>query len=424
MKLNTIITSDALAGLKTLPDDCVDCCVTSIPYYALRDYGVEGQIGLERTIDEWVDKIVQVFDEVKRVLKPTGTCWINIGDAYNGSGKGSGDTTGSKWKQATNKGSRENNKLLPRKEFGMKPKDLMGQPWLVAFALRNAGWYLRQDIIWHKPNPMPESVTDRCTKSHEYIFLLTKSPKYFYDAEAIKTEAKELYHMVPNGWAVGQGSHDTKDHATPEGRERKIKNLQSKGQQNNTLHEQRLTDGVVSNAISKVNKRSVWTITPKPYREAHFATFPEDLVIPCIKAGSSEYGCCDYCGAPFERVIDKKLVPTAKASHNSQVDERDINADLMDQGSNRQKDGHKPGHINETKTIGWTRTCFCLGRGDEYGKYDIKPALVLDPFMGAGTTALTALKLGRNFIGFELNPKYTAMAMKRIEPYLLQTKLF
>lgn len=170
-----------------IADESVDCCVTSPPYFGLRDYGQEDQIGLEQTPEEFVQQLVEVFREVKRVLKPEGTLWLNLGDSYAGSGKAKGDKTLSNYKQGTNRALTQKGKLPSFfKNKTYKPKDLIGIPWMVAFALRADGWYLRQDIIWHKPNPMPESVTDRCTKSHEYIFLLSKSKKYFYDHEAIK----------------------------------------------------------------------------------------------------------------------------------------------------------------------------------------------------------------------------------------------
>lgn len=181
---NTIINGDCLEVLKTLPDKYINCCVTSPPYWGLRDYGVKNQLGLESTPEEYVDNMVKVFRAVRRVLKDEGTLWLNLGDSYSGSGKG----------PAGNLGLNHNERHLESKTGGivpqgLKPKDLVGIPWRVAFALQQDGWYLRQDIIWHKPNPMPESVTDRCTKSHEYIFLLSKSQKYYYDADVIKEEA-------------------------------------------------------------------------------------------------------------------------------------------------------------------------------------------------------------------------------------------
>jgi len=224
-----VLLGDCRETLKTLPEKCVDTVVTSPPYFGLRDYNNPDQIGQEQQPEDFVNELVAVFREVRRVLKDEGTVWLNLGDSYAGSGKnrngdGSINEKGIDSKQGTSLGTVQGNlKPLKAHEIGLKPKDLIGIPWMVAFALRADGWYLRQDIIWSKPNPMPESVKDRCTKSHEYIFLLSKSKKYYYDHEAIKV----------------QGS----------------------------------------------NKRSVWTVTPKPFKEAHFATYPPDLIEPCILAG-------------------------------------------------------------------------------------------------------------------------------------------
>lgn len=251
-----ILHGDCLTQLKTLPDASVQCCVTSPPYWGLRDYGVDGQIGLESTPDAYVQKMVEVFREVKRVLRDDGTCWLNLGDSYSGSGKGCmGDGTPSdrgSAKQGTNRGTAVG--VFPETESGLKPKDLVGIPWRVAFALQADGWYLRSDIIWHKPNPMPESVTDRPTKSHEYIFLLTKSERYFYDHEAIQEAAAIGARLFNGGHDVG-------------------KDRQDNGRNDPTN-------------ITSRNKRTVWTVATQPYPEAHFATFPPKLIEPCILAGS------------------------------------------------------------------------------------------------------------------------------------------
>lgn len=294
--VNTIITGDCIEKMAVLPDGCVNCCVTSPPYYGLRDYGVDGQLGLEETPEAYVEKMVAVFREVRRVIKDDGTLWLNLGDSYAGSGKGgqSEEKRSENWQpQYGNKGKR----------YGLKPKDLIGIPWMVAFALRADGWYLRQDIIWHKPNPMPESVTDRCTKAHEYIFLMSKSARYYYDADAIKEDAKTEPHSP--GWASSM--QDRNDRQVD----------------NESNNREWAKDG-------KANKRSVWTVTTKPFSEAHFATFPERLIVDMIKAGCPEDG------------------------------------------------------------------------------------TVLDPFMGAGTTAVVARKLNRSFVGVELNPAYVDIANKRL----------
>jgi len=241
--------------------------VTSPPYFGLRDYGCNGQIGLEQTPDEYVAKLVSVFREVKRVLRDDGTLWLNLGDSYAGSGKGSnpdGTPHPSRLlgKQGTNTGT-VTGKNMPQKAsaIGLKSKDLIGIPWRVAFALQQDGWYLRQDIIWHKPNPMPESVKDRCTKAHEYIFLLSKSPKYYFNNEAIKDPVKQ-------DW----GTRDRKNG--------KYHNEGSGLQPHSGLEK----------SYEKANKRSVWTVTTKPFKGAHFATFPPDLIEPCILAGCPKDG--------------------------------------------------------------------------------------------------------------------------------------
>lgn len=308
MDRNVIYIADCKQGLKTLPADSVDCCITSPPYYGLRDYGEDAQIGLEPTTEEYISKLVEVFTEVFRVLKPTGTLWVNVGDSYAGSGKGAAQypENAKKYKQGTNRGTLDRGTLVKQKLTNIKPKDLIGIPWMLAFALRGAGWYLRQDIIWHKPNAMPESVKDRCGKGHEYIFLLSKSATYHFDYEAIQ-QAGELR----KGTEIigGNKRRGIVDPCDPMYRE-------------NTTREYKYT--------GKSNKRSVWTVPVKPFTEAHFATFPDTLIVDCIKAGCPEGG------------------------------------------------------------------------------------IVLDPFMGAGTTAIVARKLGRDYIGFELNPEYVEISNQRI----------
>ena len=300
--MNEIIQGDCIEGMRTLPDQSVNCCVTSPPYFGLRDYGHEGQIGLEETPEQFVAKLVEAFREVRRVLKDDGTLWLNLGDSYCHT------VDSHKTKSAKQKSNVGADWDMVKRSFaeGLKTKDLIGIPWMVAFALRADGWYLRQDIIWHKPNPMPESVTDRCTKSHEYIFLLSKSQKYYYDNEAIKVECL---------------TNDTSN------RDRDATKL------NNVPGRTRMA-GLKPNDYDVANKRSVWTVTTKPYSEAHFATYPEDLIVDCIKAGCPEGG------------------------------------------------------------------------------------IVLDPFMGAGTTALVARKLHRQYVGFELNPEYIRIAKNRLQSQL------
>ena len=256
-----LLIGDCLESLRTLPDECVHCCVTSPPYWGLRDYGHDGQIGLESTPEAYVAKMVEVFREVRRVLRKDGTLWLNLGDSYaassNTGGTNSIQGSAKRMGAMTSKGHG-----IPT---GLKPKDLCGIPWRVAFALQADGWYLRQDIIWHKPNPMPESVTDRCTKAHEYIFLLSKSAKYFYDAEAVSEQA--------TGRDPGNVGHKYQQAG--------VYATESASQQS----------GLASvGARDTRNRRSVWTVSTQPYSGAHFAVMPSDLVEPCILAGCPEGG--------------------------------------------------------------------------------------------------------------------------------------
>jgi DNA modification methylase len=302
--IDTIHTGDCLAYLRSLPSGSVDCCVCSPPYYGLRDYGVEGQIGLEESPEAFIERLVAVFREVRRVLKPDGTLWVNINDCYAGSGKGAAQypDNAAKYKQGTNRGM-VGQGAVAKVGFGdCKPKDLIGIPWMLAFALRADGWYWRCDVIWNKRNAMPESVTDRPTRSHEYILLFAKSPTYYFDHEAIK-------EIAVNG-----------DPNPPRG---------SKGADRLNKGRREIHD--LLDRITKRNKRSVWDVSTKPLKEAHFATYPEDLISPCILAGCREGG------------------------------------------------------------------------------------VVLDPFMGAGTTAVVARKLNRHFAGCDLNPEYVGIAQNRLK---------
>ena len=250
-----ILQGDCRDVLKTLPDQSVNCCVTSPPYWGLRDYGCDGQIGLESTPDAYVAELVAVFREVKRVLRNDGTLWLNLGDSYAYNVTISEKFYRNSSKQKTNNGALLKDKVC-KVPLGLKPKDLIGTPWRVAFALQADGWYLRQDIIWHKPNPMPESVTDRCTKAHKYIFLLSKSQKYYCDMDAIKEPVENM------------------------GKPRKFRDAGDKA-----ADTKRNDNGRVYIPKEDRNKRSVWTVNTKPYKEAHFAVFPPDLIRPCILAG-------------------------------------------------------------------------------------------------------------------------------------------
>ena len=358
--IDTILQGDVRSCLKQLEGESVQCCVTSPPYWGLRDYGCEGQIGLEPTPEAYVADLVDVFREVKRVLRNDGTLWLNLGDSYAGSGKGgqSEEKRSENWQPTyMNKGN------VP---YGCKPKDLVGIPWRVAFALQADGWYLRSDIIWAKPNPRPESVTDRCTKSHEYIFMLSKSERYYYDAEAIKEPSVDSFDT----WSGKRGQN-------------------AKYQDNGTAANHLATE---SYSASR-NKRDVWTVATQPCAEAHFATFPPKLIEPMILAGTSEKGCCPKCKKPWKRVVEK-VESTRTRLRNG-----------LGQDSAEGTKG-RAGEIT-LETLGWQPTCNC-DAGDPV------PCTVLDPFMGSGTTAIQCVRLHRHYLGCELNPEYVAMAERRI----------
>lgn len=255
---------NCLDVMKKLKAGSVNCCVTSPPYFGLRDYGNEEQIGLEETPDKFVEALVDVFREVKRLLRDDGTVWLNLGDSYAGpKGNNRGEGAGGGQKRGELMGFNNIKTKVPK---GLKQKDLIGIPWRVAFALQADGWYLRQDIIWHKPNPMPESVQDRCTKAHEYIFLLSKSQKYYFDNENIKENS--LYYE--------------KDKRSDKG------NIRYEGKRTESIDNLAQQSFVTIN--EKKNKRSVWTVSPKPFSEAHFAVYPPELIEPCILAGCPEGG--------------------------------------------------------------------------------------------------------------------------------------
>ena len=301
---DTILFGDCRRTLCAFLPKSARMCVTSPPYYGLRDYGGEQyQLGQEQTPEKFIENLVNVFKEVKNVLTDDGTLWVNLGDSYYNYRPGKGQTYPKQSVSKTNQDLPESSAKRGTKLEGLKEKDLIGIPWMFAFAMRADGWYLRQDIIWHKPNPMPESVKDRCTKAHEYIFLFSKQKNYYYDNEAIKEPAKDWgtrdrtqgkYHNPGTGLSPHTG---------------------------------------LTKSYEKRNKRSVWSVTKKPYKGAHFATYPAELIEPCILAGSEQ--------------------------------------------------------------------------GD----------IVLDPFMGSGTTAAVAKSLGRNYIGCELHEEYGDLIQKRIDEY-------
>ena len=276
--MNNILIGDCRNILPTLETKSVQCVVTSPPYYNLRDYGVTSQIGQEATYQEYIESLVDVFREVRRVLKDDGTVWLNLGDSYAGSGHGGNLGKNKKLKSMT--------PLKQTPLSGLKKKDLIGIPWRVAFALQEDGWYLRQDIIWHKPNVMPESVKDRCTKSHEYIFLLSKSKNYYFNAEAIKEDSVTFENRQPAIVRNRKYGYTSKLNATHPSYNLRRDDKRDTFKQGSP--QKRLNRKDSDYDITKRNKRDVWTIPTHPYKGAHFAAFPLGLVIPCVLAGSRE----------------------------------------------------------------------------------------------------------------------------------------
>ena len=363
-----ILTGDVIEQLATLPAQSVHCAVTSPPYYGLRDYGVDGQIGLESSPAEYVARLVEVFRAVWRVLRDDGTLWLNLGDSYANDGKWGGTTSGKH-----SNGLHGEPVGRGRRDTGLKPKDLIGIPWRVAFALQDDGWYLRQRIAWCKKAPMPESVQDRPTSAVEDIFLLTKRAQYFYDAVAVRGDGVD--------W--GSRKRDTGAH---------------------------FTDGVMPNGsphrgLREVergsNMRNFWLLGPDPYPDAHFATYPREIPRRAILAGTSARGCCPVCGAPWERLVDREF-------HQ----QGDVSAEKAAMGSVKGLDnsngwGDVPRGSVSVSTRDWSPSCNC-------GVVHAVPCTVLDPFIGSGTTVAVAQTLGRDGIGVELNPAYVELAHKRI----------
>jgi len=385
-----LINGDVRQSLGKLESESVQCVVTSPPYWGLRDYGSEDQLGLEETPEQYIDNMVEVFREVKRVLRKDGTLWLNLGDSYAGGGR-AGKNPEYKAKH-TNFGKVQDMSTYtePSKiPKGLKPKDLVGIPWRVALALQADGWWLRNDIIWSKPNPMPEPVKDRLTKSHEYIFLLTKSKSYYYDHEAIKEPYSESSIERINQVTFESQTGGDKDYG------------KVSVHSNNTNSMRGTLEAFKENLGSGRNRRSVWDITVKSYPGAHFATFPEEIPELCIKAGTSEGGCCLECGMPYNRIVErgekvssedykgegKKDYASALAENPSDVKRRTLES------------------MRQVIYKGWEAGCSCEGVRI--------PCVVLDPFAGSGTTCAVASRLGRDSIGIELNEEYLKLARKR-----------
>lgn len=366
----------ALPELQRLPSESVHCFVTSPPYWGLRDYGAEGQLGLEPTPDAYVERLVGILAEARRVLRSDGTLWLNLGDSYAGGTTGRNDSGRDIGGRGGNyKGETPGKPMARAVPLGIKPKDLVGIPWRVAFALQADGWWLRSDVIWHKPNPMPESVTDRPTCAHEYVFLLTKAARYFYDADAVREDAI-------------QGPHTRSRAANFKG----VGSQSDKFGRHNHGAETIVCDG-------GRNKRTVWTIATRPYPEAHFATFPEQLVTPCILAGTSAKGCCSECGAPWVREVD---VAPGKVSPRAAEGQQRASNGAQTGGSAKVTLRSAP---RGRKTTGWAPQCHCNAA--------VVPCTVGDPFLGSGTVGAVAAALGRRWWGCELNPDYEPLIRRR-----------
>lgn len=365
----------SLDVLRAMPCDSVHCCVTSPPYYKLRDYECEGQIGLEDTPEEFVANLVEVFREMRRVLRPDGTFWLVIGDSYASYGKNR--LIEQAIRNSTLNGSTDGQcQILKQKSKitgDLKPKDLIGIPWMVAFALRSDGWWLRQDCVWAKPAPMPHPVTDRCTTSHEYVFLFAKSERYYFD------------HI-----AIAEPCVSTKGSGNGYKRPERLK--------------YRNTDGTATgqdeqwNDIGGLkNKRSVWQVAHEGFKGSHYACYPTKLIEPCILAGTSEHGVCAACGSPYDRIVEKRKVLRERPNSLTKRTGEDGTGN------------HCP---NDTAgvsvvTVGWEPSCKCNA--------EVIQATVLDPFSGAGTTGVVCVRNRRNYIGVELNPEYAEMSRERIE---------
>lgn len=371
-----ILEGDVFARLNDIADEHVHTVVSSPPYWKLRKYlpdgaaGAEHEIGSEPTFDAWVETIVRVLDGVRRVLRPDGTVWLNLGDSYNTNEHGPGSRGRRQgktpnYKKATGRG----------RVRGLKHKDLIGQPWAVAFALRDAGWWLRSEVIWAKPNPHPESVTDRPAKSHEHVFLLSKSERYFYDGDAVR----EPLATHRGGGTCGN------DRARVDVR---VASGQWAGKPR------------VVDPSGTRNLRDVWTIATEPAPEGseHFASFPRALAETCILAGTSERGACAGCGAPWRRVKGRaKGGSIGKSWHPHEDDAR------LGNGKCSTAKDYAP-----APTIGWEPSCDCGSA------VDTVPCVVLDPFSGTGTAGEVALKYGRSYVGIELNPKHVAFSRERL----------
>lgn len=387
--MNKIIKGDALTKLKELESESVNCIMTSPPYWALRDYGIEGQLGLEPTFEEYVNKLCNIFDEVKRVLRKDGTCWVNLGDTYNANYRGSSEPN--EWhKQKRSKGEIEFMGKKPMDKGGLPSKCLTLIPMRFAIEMVNRGWILRNVIIWHKPNCMPSSVKDRFTVDFEYIFFFSKKKKYYFETqyEPYSEETIKDSRFNPG----------TKDHHSY--------NWKADGVDDDlSIKVQR--GGFKQGSEKGRNKRAVWQICPKPFKEAHFAVYPEELCETPIKAGCPEFVCVK-CGNAKVMEVDTKY----KNDDGKFVEPEKFSSGGLEKGAW----GNKKSHFHAIRNnLGYKPTCKCNA--------GFTSGTVLDPFLGSGTTGLVALKQNKKFIGIELNEEYIEIAKKRLKPFLEQRKL-
>lgn len=370
MNRNEILQGDCRELVKTLPSDSIDCVITSPPYLWLRDYGVEGQIGLEKSMQEYLETMWGLFDEIKRVLKPTGTVWVNLGDTYSGN---MGFTS-----KYANKEQWHTDEPIERKS-GLPSKTLLGIPDRFKIGMIDRGWLCRNEIIWWKRNAMPSSAKDRFTVDFEKVFFFTKNQKYYFETQYEPYQTKDVEGVNPK---FGGNKAEGYGNPTYSGKEW---NPQTFG---------RL-------------KRTVWDIPTKPFSDAHFATYPEELVSNCIKAGCPEF-VCTKCGKARERIIEN-----TDSRHWTERQEPTKKGIVLNETGQRRDLGGS----FETAEYEFRGLSDC-GCGAEF-----KPGIVLDPFFGSGTTGVAAMKLGRDWLGLELNPQYIEIAKKRLAPLMQQTRL-